>query len=102
MLLQGLILVVVYRLVSGQLSGPGWTRGVMFGLILFGVTSFVAASQAGILDMSTLVEAGPEARGAAISIKDIFAWPGALAWVVTGAVVGSIMQDKPSAPATSS
>ncbi|MCH7493263.1 hypothetical protein IIA16_00915 [bacterium] len=52
--------------------------------------------------MSTLVEAGPEARGAAISIKDIFAWPGALAWVVTGAVVGSIMQDKPSAPATSS
>lgn len=98
-LLQGLIMVVVYKVVSGQLSGPGWVRGTLYGIILFGLSSFMFAATAGILNPGTLAEAGVEARGAAIAIKDIFAPMGALYWVITGALVGSIMQDEPDQPA---
>ena len=128
-LFEGLILVVLYKVVSGQLSGPGWVRGTMFGIILFGLSSFMLAGAAGILSPSTVVEGGAQARQFAaplgltemalaegivrvananmerairvVSVQRGFDWQGAVIWVVTGAFVGSIMQDKPESTTSS-
>lgn len=94
---QGVVMVVVYRMVSGMLSGPGWGRGLLFGIVIFGVSAMLYTAQAGLSGVN-FMDATAEARGAAISFKQIWSWQGAIGWMLTGAIVGAVLDDKAKAP----
>ena len=100
-LLGGVIFVLFYRMVSGSISGDGWAKGIVFGLMMFGVSSAVLMAQTGItaslmenLGQGADGEAGLALRNVAISIKDIWAWQGAISWAVIGAVTGAVLTEK--------
>ena len=72
----------------------------MFGVILFGISSILLTSQAGLTSSLMMQESDVAARGAAISFKEIFGWQGALSWLITGAIMGAVLDDKPATTPT--
>ena len=100
----GVIFVLFYRMVSGSLSGDGWAKGIVFGLMIFGISSAILMAQTGIttalvenLGGDTEDSAGLALRGAVISLKDIWGWQGAISWAVIGAITGALLHEKKAA-----